>query len=100
MNFGRRNFLKTSALASAAALIAPRSMFSQSADSKIEILINDPIGTINPDIYGHFIEHLGGVVYDGIWVGEKSKIRNYNGIRADLVDSLKKIKPGRRSSCS
>ena len=27
-------------------------------------------GTINPNIYGHFSEHIGGVFYDGLWVGE------------------------------
>ena len=46
------------------------------ADSRIEILTGETIGTIAPEIYGHFVEHLGGVVYDGIWVGEKSKIPN------------------------
>ncbi len=94
MSFGRREFLKTSAFAAAAAVIAPRSLYSQAFESKVEILIGEPIGTINPDIYGHFVEHLGAVVYDGIWVGENSKVRNYNGIRADLVDSLMKLKPG------
>jgi len=88
----RRNFLKGTLAAGALALVAPHSV--KAADAKIEILGNEPVGTINPDIYGHFIEHLGGVVYDGIWVGENSKIRNYRGIRADLVDALKKIKPG------
>jgi alpha-N-arabinofuranosidase len=92
MKFGRREFLLSSAGLGALALLAPRS--AMAADSKIEILLNEPIGTIHPDIYGHFVEHLGAVVYDGIWVGENSKIRNYNGIRADLVDALKKIKPG------
>lgn len=94
MKIERREFLKTSLLASAAAMIAPKSVFSQTAESKIEILINEPVGKINKDLYGHFVEHLGGVVYDGIWVGEKSKIRNYNGVRADLVDNLKKLNPG------
>ncbi|MEZ5426840.1 MAG: alpha-L-arabinofuranosidase C-terminal domain-containing protein [Pyrinomonadaceae bacterium] len=94
MKMERREFLKTSLLAAAAAAIAPRSAFSQGAESKVEILINEPIGTINKDLYGHFVEHLGGVVYDGIWVGEKSKIPNYNGIRKELVDSLKKLNPG------
>ncbi len=66
---------------------------SRSGAARIEILLDEKIGIINPNIYGHFVEHLGGVVYDGIWVGEKSKVRNYNGIRADLVDALKRIKP-------
>ena len=47
--------------------------------------------TIAPEIYGHFVEHLGGVVYDGIWVGEGSKIPNVGGIRTALVDHLKRI---------
>lgn len=75
-------------------MIAPRSVFAQTVESKIDILINEPIGAINPHLYSHFVEHLGAVVYDGIWVGEKSKIPNYNGIRKDLVDNLKKLKPG------
>jgi len=94
MGIERRKFLKGSLLAGAAAMIAPKSVFSQAAESKVEILINEPIGTINPNLYGHFVEHLGGVVYDGIWVGEKSKIPNYKGIRKALVDNLKKLKPG------
>lgn len=94
MKFGRREFLKSSLAATAAAAIAPKSVYSQSAQSRIEILVNEPIGKIHKDLYSHFVEHLGGVVYDGIWVGEKSKIPNYNGIRKDIVDALKKINPG------
>jgi alpha-L-arabinofuranosidase len=67
---------------------------AQGSDSRIEILTGEPIGTIAPEIYGHFTEHLGGVIYDGIWVGENSKIPNVAGIRKALVDALQKIKPG------
>ena len=48
----------------------------------------------SPEIYGHFVEHLGGVVYDGIWVGEGSRVPNIGGIRKALVDALRKVKPG------
>ncbi len=65
---------------------------ARAADSRIEVLINEEIGTINPHLYGHFAEHLGGVVYDGIWVGENSKVPNTGGIRTALVDALKRIK--------
>ena len=34
------------------------------------MLAAEPIGTIAPEIYGHFIEQLGGVIYDGVWVGK------------------------------
>ena len=64
------------------------------ADSRIEILTGESIGTIAPEIYGHFVEHLGGVVYDGIWVGENSKIPNIGGLRKSLIDALKKTRPG------
>jgi len=70
MKIERRDFLKTSLLAGAAA-IAPKSVFSQNADSKIEILINEPIGTIHPDIYGH----------DAVLLGELQKTE-------DLSDNL------------
>jgi len=66
---------------------------AQGADSRIEILLNEAIGRIAPEIYGHFVEHLGGVVYDGIWVGEKSRIPNTGGIRKQLVDALARTRP-------
>src|ERR1039457_4397708 len=46
---------------------------------------------ISPHIYGHFIEHLGAVIYDGIWVGRDSKIPNLDGIRRQFVDDMKRI---------
>ncbi len=36
--------------------------------AKLRINVNDPIGTINPNIYGHFAEHFWGVAFaEGIW---------------------------------
>lgn len=49
-------------------------------------------GIINRNIYGHFSEHLGRCIYEGIWVGEDSPIPNTNGIRNDVVKALKQIK--------
>ncbi|MBM6994382.1 alpha-N-arabinofuranosidase [Paenibacillus sp. DXFW5] len=49
-------------------------------------------GTINRNIYGHFSEHLGRCIYEGIWVGEDSPIPNTNGIRNDVVEALKQIR--------
>jgi alpha-N-arabinofuranosidase len=60
-----------------------------------QVIINplDPIGTINPNLYGHFAEHLGRCIYDGIWVGEDSSIPNMGGFRSDLVMALRRLKP-------
>ena len=87
----RRDFLATAiAAGTLTAAGLPRSV--RAADATIEILASEPIGTISPNIYGHFVEHLGAVVYDGIWVGENSKIPNIGGIRKSIVDALKRIK--------
>jgi alpha-L-arabinofuranosidase len=48
--------------------------------------------TISKNIYGHFSEHLGRCIYEGIWVGEESSIPNTRGIRNDVVAALKRIK--------
>lgn len=84
----RRQFLSLAAAAAAGALL-PRS--ARAADSRIECLTGEPIGTVAPEIFGHFVEHLGGVVYDGIWVGEGSKIENIGGIRKALVDHMRRL---------
>jgi alpha-L-arabinofuranosidase len=63
------------------------------SDSYIEVFPNEPQGTISPRIYGHFTENIGGVIYDGVWVGEKSPIPNVHGIRKALLDRLKEIQP-------
>lgn len=64
------------------------------AAKKVTMLVNakDVIGHINPEIYGHFSEHLGRCIYDGIYVGEDSGIPNINGIRKDIIDAFKNIK--------
>ncbi len=49
--------------------------------------------TINKNIYGHFAEHLGRCIYQGIYVGDNNKnIQQKNGIRMDVVEALKKLK--------
>lgn len=47
---------------------------------------------INRNIYGHFAEHLGRCIYQGIFVGEDSAIPNVRGIRTDVVQALRQIK--------
>ena len=48
-------------------------------------------GTINPEIYGHFSEHLGRCIYEGLYVREDSGIPNQNGMRTDVVEALKEM---------
>lgn len=36
---------------------------SAGPESRIEVLLNEPLGTISPNLYGHFAENLSSVVY-------------------------------------
>ena len=60
--------------------------------AKVTVEADDPIARIDPNLYGHFIEHLGSCIYEGIWVGEGSAIANEGGIRSDVVEALRRIK--------
>src|SRR6266700_3898102 len=82
----RRKFLQSAAAAGIAAWVGVRPL--QAADVEIDINPSRPGPRINPHLYGHFIEHLGGVIYDGIWVGRDSKIRNVDGIRASFIEDM------------
>jgi len=89
----RRNFLKAAAASTATAIVfGRRTSLAQQASSHIEVLVDEPIATIAPEIYGHFTEHLGSVIYDGIYVGEDSKIPNQQGLRSALIDKMRAIK--------
>jgi alpha-L-arabinofuranosidase len=86
----RRSFLKA---ATAAGLLPRQStLLGQQADSHIEVVLSEPIGTIAPEIYGHFTEHMGAVIYDGVWVGENSSVPNVQGIRSALIEKMRAIK--------
>lgn len=47
---------------------------------------------IDKNIYGHFSEHLGRCIYEGLYVGEHSEIENIDGIRVDVLHALKDMK--------
>ena len=50
-----------------------------------------PGAIVNRNIYGHFAEHLGRGIYEGIWVGPNSPISNTRGIRNDVLTALKEL---------
>jgi len=64
------------------------------SSKKVTMLVNtkDILGHINPEIYGHFSEHLGRCIYEGIYVGENSDIPNIEGMRTDIIEAFKQIK--------
>ncbi len=53
---------------------------------------DQPGPVVNRNIYGHFAEHLGRGIYEGIWVGPASTIPNTRGMRNDVVAALRALK--------
>ena len=62
-----------------------------SINASLAVHADQPGPTIQPTVYGHFAEHLGRCIYEGIWVGEDSPIPNTRGIRNDVVAALKAL---------
>jgi alpha-N-arabinofuranosidase len=88
----RRQFLKNSTLAGTVLSLSGLKTWAASAEARIEVFRDEPGSVVSPNLFGQFAEHIGGVVYDGIWVGEGSKISNRFGIRSKLIDMLSEIK--------
>jgi len=78
--------------AAAFSLIASRRVFSfQAQEQRIRINADVEIGTIRPELHGHFAEHLGSCTYGGLWVGKDSRIPNVDGYRKQAVEYLREL---------
>jgi hypothetical protein len=94
-NVSRRSVLQTMAGVAAAGTLGvlgfPSGSDSGRAEMSVTVRLKDAIGTIKPTIYSQFAEHIGGVIYDGIWVGPDSKVPNVGGIRRALIDHVRRL---------
>ncbi|MFO0892538.1 MAG: alpha-L-arabinofuranosidase C-terminal domain-containing protein [Isosphaeraceae bacterium] len=89
----RRTFVKgLGGLATAGTLPTAAGWVAGSTEkASVTVLLDEAIGTIRPSVYGQFTEHIGGVIYDGIWVGPDSKVPNQGGIRTALVEHVRRL---------
>ena len=84
----RRSFLRAGlGAASLSALVA-----QQPKTAKLTLDLQGEGPELSRHLYGHFAEHLGRCIYEGLWVGEDSPIPNTRGVRNDLVAALRKMK--------
>jgi alpha-N-arabinofuranosidase len=72
--------------------VSPGAFAAEAVTATVTIHADKPGPQISKHIYGQFAEHLGFGIYEGIWVGEDSKIPNTRGYRNDVVAALKKLK--------
>ena len=72
---------------SLASIISGIIISDKEMDTMFKIIVDTDVAqaVINKNIYGHFSEHLGRCIYEGIWVGEDSVIPNTRGIRNDCL---------------
>ncbi len=63
------------------------------AQNKITLNTDQARTIISKHIYGHFAEHLGRCIYDGLYVGTgNANIPNTGGVRNDVIKALKDLK--------
>jgi alpha-L-arabinofuranosidase len=76
---------------SAPAFYRAQAQHTEAYKASLVIRSHQPKGTINRNIQGQFAEHLGRLIYGGLWVGEDSPIPNTRGLRNDVVSALKEL---------
>jgi alpha-N-arabinofuranosidase len=59
--------------------------------AKLGISLEARLGTIDPFLYGHFLEHLGRCVYEGIY-DEGSPLSDSDGNRKDVLDAARRLR--------
>lgn len=94
--FSRRHFL-TNTLAAGASIgglsLAASKLAAHPAHADLARVTIDPdrvVSTIDRNLFGSFIEHLGRAVYEGIYE-PSSKLADANGFRTDVLREIKQM---------
>jgi len=61
---------------------------SAAPSARIKIDVDRTIGTVDPLLFGNFSEHLGRMIYGGIY-DEKNPLSDANGYRKDVMEAVK-----------
>src|SRR5215813_2855742 len=64
--------------------------FAQQSSARIKIDIDRQIGEVDPHLFGNFSEHLGRMIYGGIYE-EGSPLSDANGYRQDVMEAVKQL---------
>ena len=63
---------------------------AQTPSARVKIDIDRSIGEVDPLVFGNFAEHLGRMIYGGIY-DEGSPLSDKDGYRTDVMDVVKKM---------
>src|SRR5262252_6556699 len=64
--------------------------FAQQPAARIKIDTDRQIGEVDPHLFGNFAEHLGRMIYGGIYE-EGSPLSDSQGYRKDVMDAVRKL---------
>jgi len=63
---------------------------AQTNQARIKIDVDRTIGEVNPHLFGNFAEHLGRMIYGGIYE-EGSPLSDSQGYRKDVMEAVRKL---------
>jgi alpha-L-arabinofuranosidase len=63
---------------------------AQTPEARIKVDIDRQIGEVDPLLFGNFAEHLGRMIYGGIY-DEGNSLSDADGYRKDVMDAVKKL---------
>ena len=63
---------------------------AQTPEARIKIDIDRQIGEVDPLLFGNFAEHLGRMIYGGIY-DENSPLSDADGYRKDVMEAVRKL---------
>ncbi len=69
---------------------APAPAQTAAPQARIKIDIDRTIGEVHPHLFGNFAEHLGRMIYGGIYE-EGSPLSDANGYRKDVIDAVRRL---------
>lgn len=74
------------------ALVIPEASVAggQATQARIKIDIDRTIGEVHPHLFGNFAEHLGRMIYGGIYE-EGSSLSDQDGYRKDVMEAVKQL---------
>jgi len=87
----RRGFAWSTGAACFSVLTSRKAFCLEPQPQRVDLDPGVELGTIRPELHGHFAEHLGSCIYGGLWVGRDSPIPNINGYRRQAVDYLRQL---------
>jgi alpha-N-arabinofuranosidase len=64
----------------------------EAQNARIKLDLDRTVGEVDPLIYGSFVEHLGRMIYGGIYE-PGSPLADENGLREDVMEAIRELNP-------